>query len=128
MKNKRVISLGFTLVEVLVALAIIATTLGAALRVSGSQINNAERQGLMFRAQLCAENELIKMRLTRQLPNIGDKSFSCEQAGITLAGKLQVAATPNPSFRKVEVVLYQAQGDNKEAYTLLNLATLAGQF
>ncbi len=119
---------GFTLVEVLVALAIVAIALGAGLRVSGAQINNAERQGLMFRAQLCAENELIKMRLTRQLPDVGEKSFSCDQAGMTLAGKLTVQGTPNPSFRKVDSVIYQAEGDNKEAYTLLKLSTLAGRF
>jgi len=119
---------GFTLVEVLVALAIVAIALGAGLRVSGSQINHAERQGLMFRAQLCAENELIKLRLTRQLPDTGDQRFSCEQAGITLAGKLHVEATPNPSFRKVDSVVYQAVAGDQEAYTLLKLSTLAGRF
>jgi general secretion pathway protein I len=122
------LSRGFTLVEVLVALAIVAITLGAGLRVSGSQINNAQRQGDMFRAQLCAENELIKLRLTRQLPDTGDKSFTCEQAGVSYSGKLDVQATPNPSFRKVDSVVYQAEGDNKQAYTLLKLSTLVGRF
>jgi general secretion pathway protein I len=122
-KNK-----GFTLVEVLVALAIIAITLGAGLRVSGSQINNAQRQGDMFRAQLCVENELIKLRLTRQLPDTGDKSFTCEQMGVSYAGALQVQATPNPSFRRVDAVVYQAAGDDKQAYTLLKLTTLVGRF
>jgi general secretion pathway protein I len=119
---------GFTLVEVLVALAIVAIALGAGLRVSGSQINNAQRQGDMFRAQLCAENELIKLRLTRQLPDTGDKTFSCEQAGVILEGKLHVEATPNPSFRKVDSVVYQAVGDDRQAYTLVKLSTLAGRF
>jgi general secretion pathway protein I len=119
---------GFTLVEVLVALAIVAITLGAALRVSGSQINIAERQGLMFRAELCAQNELIKLRLSRLLPDTGDKAFSCEQAGITLNGKLHIDPTPNPSFRKVDAYVYQAVGDDKEAYTLLKLTTIAGRF
>lgn len=119
---------GFTLVEVLVALTIVAIALGAGLQVSGLQIKNAERQGLMFRAGLCAENELIKLRLTRQLPDVGDKSFTCEQAGVTLAGRLHIEATPNPSFRKVDALMYQADGANQEAYTLLTLTTLAGRF
>jgi general secretion pathway protein I len=122
------LSRGFTLVEVLVALAIVAVTLGAGLRVSGSQINNAQRQGDMFRAQLCAENELIKLRLTRQLPDTGIKDFVCEQAGASFAGKLDVQATPNPSFRKVDALVYQAAGEEKYAYTLLKLSTLLGRF
>ena len=108
---------GFTLVEVLVALAIVAIALGAGLRVSGSQINHAQRQGDMFRAQLCVENELIKLRLTRQLPDTGDKSFSCEQAGVVLEGQLHVEATPNPSFRKVDA-----------RAGLIKLTTLMGRF
>jgi general secretion pathway protein I len=122
------LSRGFTLVEVLVALAIVAITLGAGLRVSGSQINNAQRQGDMFRAQLCAENELIKLRLLRLLPDVGEKSFTCEQMGVSYDGKLQVQTTPNPSFRKVDALVYQAAGDDKQAYTLLKLSTLVGRF
>ncbi|MDI9334120.1 MAG: type II secretion system minor pseudopilin GspI [Cytophagales bacterium] len=123
---------GFTLIEVLVALAIVAITLGAGLRVSGSQINNAQRQVDMLRAELCAENELIKLRLMRQLPDIGEKSFSCEQAGMTYAGVLQVQGTPNPSFRKVDAAVYQVanqavQGEAK-ADVLLKLSTLVGRF
>jgi general secretion pathway protein I len=119
---------GFTLIEVLVALAIIAITLGAGLRVSGSQINNAERQSDMFLAQLCAENELIKMRLASQLPDVGEKSVACEQAGSTFETQLQIQTTPNPSFRKVDALVYKADGDNKRAYTLLKLSTLVGRF
>ncbi len=123
MKNR-----GFTLIEVLVALAIVAVTLGAGLRVSGAQINHTERQGDMLRAQLCAENELIKLRLMRQLPDTGDKRFVCEQAGQTLTGKLAVQATPNPSFRKVDALVFKANGDNPEGFTLLRLSTLVGRF
>ena len=127
-KQKRQKSAGFTLIEVLVALAIIAITLAAGLRVSGAQINNTVRQNDMFRAQLCAENELVKLRLTRQLPDTGDKSFECEQAGATFNGTLRVEATPNPSFRKVDALVYQPAGGDKQAYTLLKLSTLAGRF
>jgi general secretion pathway protein I len=119
---------GFTLVEVLVALAIVAITLGAGLRVSGSQINLAERSGEMLRAQLCAENELVKLRLVRQLPDTGERSFSCEQAGVTLQGRLEIKGTPNPSFRKVDAVVLRTEGETKEVGTLLKLSTLMGRF
>jgi general secretion pathway protein I len=131
---------GFTLVEVLVALAIVAITLGAGLRVSGSQINSAERQGDMLRAQLCAENELVKLRLFRQLPDTGDKRFVCQQAGQTLEGKLAVMATPNPSFRKVDAFVFKSPTGSltsgnpastnlsPEPYTLIRLSTIVGRF
>jgi general secretion pathway protein I len=125
---------GFTLVEVLVALAIVAITLGAGLRASGSQIASAERQSDLLVAQLCAENELIKVRLLRQLPNIGDIRFTCEQAGQTYEGQLVVQGTPNPSFRKVEAVVFKTavSGDGavdpQRSTVLLRLTTLAGRF
>jgi general secretion pathway protein I len=119
---------GFTLIEVLVALAIVAITLGAGLRASGAQINLAQRQGDTLRAQLCAENELIKMRLLRQLPDTGEKRFVCEQASQSLEGKLEVKATPNPSFRKVDAVVLKSNGENQDAYTLLRLTTIVGRF
>ncbi len=126
---------GFTLIEVLVALAIVAITLGAGLRASGAQINSAERQGDMLRAQLCADNELIKLRLLRQLPDTGDKRFVCEQAGQTLEGKLAVLATPNPSFRKVDAIIFKSNtasgsspNQSPEPYTLIRLSTIVGRF
>lgn len=116
------------MVEVLVALAIVAVTLGAGLRVSGGQINLAERQGDMLRAQLCAENELIKLRLLRQLPDTGETRFVCEQAGLTFEGALEIQGTPNPSFRKVDAVVFKGTTENARAYALLRLSTLVGRF
>ena len=110
-------SRGFTLVEVLVALAIVAITLGAGLRVSGAQINLAQRQQQILLAQLCVENELIQVRLSGQLPNLGEKSFECDQAGVIQAGMLYVQPTPNPSFRKVDAVV-----------GTLKLSTIVGRF
>jgi type II secretion system protein I len=56
---------GFTLIEVLVALAIVAVALGAGVRAAGSLTDNAERLQLMSAAQWCAENQLTELRLQR---------------------------------------------------------------
>ena len=54
---------GFTLIEVLVALGIVAIALMAGLQATAALTRNAQRQTDVLLAQTCAENELIKIRL-----------------------------------------------------------------
>jgi general secretion pathway protein I len=93
---------GFTLVEVLVALAIVAIALMAGLQATAALTQHAQRQSDMVLAQLCAENELVRIRLLRQMPDVGDTSVTCEQAGRSLMVALRVRPTPNPNFRRVD--------------------------
>jgi len=95
-------ALGFTLVEVLVALGIVAIALMAGLQATAALTQHAQRQSDMVLAQLCAENELVKIRLLKQMPDVGDTSVSCEQAGRSLTVALAVRPTPNPNFRRVD--------------------------
>lgn len=101
--------LGFTLIEVLVALGIVAIALTAGLQATGAITRHAQRQSDMLLAQLCAENELTKVRLARQLPGIGDSEIGCEQAGRSLTVALTVRATPNPNFRRVDAQVLDVQ-------------------
>lgn len=114
--------MGFTLVEVLVALSIVAVTLGAMMKVSQAWVNSTERQRDVFLAQICAENELIKLRLSRQLPDVGSGDFSCTQAGRSFAGNISVQGTPNPSFRRVDVRVLDG------AVSVLSVSTVMGRF
>lgn len=117
---------GFTLIEVLVALAIVAIALSAGVQASNALLHNAQRQSDTLLAQLCAENELVKMRLSQQMPGVGDSDFSCEQAGRSFGGTLSVFATPNPSFRRVEA--HVRDGAAASARPLLTVATVVGRF
>jgi general secretion pathway protein I len=114
---------GFTLIEVMVALAIVAIALGAGLRAAGTVTDNARRLDGVLSAQWCAENALTNLRLARQLPGIGDADFSCTQLGRSFAGELQTRATPNPNFRRVEAVVRDESGA-----TLITLATVLGRY
>ncbi|HEY0201055.1 MAG TPA: type II secretion system minor pseudopilin GspI [Burkholderiaceae bacterium] len=116
---------GFTLVEVLVALGIVAIALMAGLRATGALTTNAQRQGDMLLAQLCAENELVKARLASQLPGVGDNSVTCAQAGREFTVDVIVRSTPNPQFRRVDAKVRDAANS---ANTLLRLTTIVGQF
>ena len=93
---------GFTLIEVLVALSIVAVALMAGLQAIGSLSRQADRQTLSMFGQICAENELIRLRLRRQLPDTGNSQTECLQAGHSLQVTLSVKPTPNPNFRRVD--------------------------
>jgi general secretion pathway protein I len=101
---------GFTLIEVLVALAIVAVTLAAGLRAAGAVTDNAQRLADITAAQWCADNQLAELRLTRQFPGIGDADFRCEQLGRSFAGSLRTRPTPNPNFRRIDAVVSDEAG------------------
>ena len=101
---------GFTLIEVLVALAIVAVTLGAGIRAAGSLTSNTARLGDVTAAQWCADNQLTALKLAHRFPDIGDGDFTCEQLGRTYPGKLVVRPTPNPNFRRVDARVLDADG------------------
>jgi general secretion pathway protein I len=113
---------GFTLIEVLVALAIVAIALIAGLQATTALTNNALRQSDQLLAQICAENELVKVRLSRQMPGIGDSSTACTQAGRDLTVVVSVLPTPNPSFRRVDAQVMD--GDS----ALLKISTVVGRY
>ncbi len=122
MKSER----GFTLIEVLVALAVIAITLAAGLQATGALTRAAVRQGDQWLAQICAENELTRLRLQRQLPGTGDSEMPCEQAGRQLRVRLAVLPTPNPNFRRIDAVV---EGDVEgNTVRLLSLSTIIGRY
>jgi general secretion pathway protein I len=98
---------GFTLIEVLVALGIVAIALTAGLKATAALGRNAQRQSDVMLAQLCAENELIKLRLARQMPGVGDSSSTCTQAGEELLVQDTVRPTPNPNFLRVDARVFK---------------------
>ena len=96
-------SAGFTLLEVLVALVIVGTALGASLRAIGSLTQNSSDLRASMMATWSAENRLAQIRLAREWPALGQHSFNCAQGELQLICEENVFATPNPFFRRVEV-------------------------
>ena len=118
-------SQGFTLIEVLVALGIVAIALMAGLRSTDALSRNASRQSTQWLAQICAENEFSRLRLSRQVPPVGESSNSCLQAGLELQVNLTVQVTPNPNFRRVDARVEQRNG--LDSTPLLQLSTVMGR-
>jgi len=114
---------GFTLVEVLVAVAIVAISLAAGLKAAGALTDNAQRLTDVVNAQWCADNVLTNLKLAKQFPGVGDTDFECNQLGRDYRGKLVTRPTPNPNFRRVDAVVADAAG-----LPLLTLSTVLPRY
>ncbi|KRB87880.1 type II secretion system minor pseudopilin GspI [Noviherbaspirillum sp. Root189] len=112
---------GFTLLEVLVALVIVGTALGASLRAVGSLTQNSSGLRASMMATWSAENRLSMIRLTREYPGFGKRSFDCTQGDLKLVCEEEVLATPNPFFRRVEVSVLETDNNQRRLIKLAQI-------
>jgi general secretion pathway protein I len=99
---------GFTLVEVLVALTIVAIALMASIRAVGSLTQSASDLRSRTLAQWSAENRLSQIRVQKEYPPVGRRTFDCSQGDLPLRCQEDVFATPNVSFRRLEIQVFGA--------------------
>lgn len=109
---------GFTLLEVLVALAIVGTALGASLRAVGSLTQNSTDLRASLMATWSAENRLSQIRIAGEWPQLGNRNFDCPQGDLALVCQESVFATPNPAFRRVEVGVVDASNPERRIIKL----------
>lgn len=102
--------LGFTLIEVLVALAIVAIALTGGMRALGQLTQSAGRLPQMVVAQSCLDNALAAIRLSGRRPPAGEQRSICTQGHLTLTVVLHVMSTPNPALMRIEGRVLDADG------------------
>jgi general secretion pathway protein I len=112
---------GFTLLEVLVALVIVGTALAAGLRAVGSLTQNSAGLRTAMMATWSAENRLVQIRLTREFPEIGKRSFDCPQGDLKLVCQEEVFTSPNPLLRRVEVSVVDMENPERRILKLVQL-------
>lgn len=94
---------GFTLIEVLIALAIVGVALAACVRALGAGVNGVRTLHERSLALQAAENFLAEMRLQAVFPALGQRAQPCPQGTLALTCQQTVQATPNNNFRRVTV-------------------------
>jgi general secretion pathway protein I len=110
---------GFTLIEVLVALAIIAVAMAAAVRVAGlmTQSNGLLRDKSM--AMLAAQSRLAELQLEGRLPP-GKKTFECDQGRLKLRCEQTLSSGSDSRLVQVDV---QVRDISREAPPLARVET-----
>ena len=102
---------GFTLLETLVALAILAIALTAAFRALGVTAQSAAELRERMLGDWVAENRLAELRATAAWPSPGVSEGSAEQAGRSYRWREEVKTTANPLFRRVDVSVFAPESD-----------------
>ena len=111
---------GFTLIEVLVALAIIAIALGALLSTSGSQASSTGYLKSKTIAHWVAMNELTRLNVEKRFPDLGVAKGSVEMAGAEWFWQRDTKKTEDKSARQVSYTIYADKARTQ------NLAHLTG--
>jgi general secretion pathway protein I len=107
---------GFTLVEVLVALAVLAIALTAVMRTMAQAIDATATLRERNVALWVAQNRLAEHQMRRDWPAADTKDGDVELGGDKWFWREQVSTTPEPDIRRIEITIRRhADSENTQA-------------
>ena len=106
---------GFTLLEVMFALLIVALTMGAIVETGGYSAKRTAQLTEKTIASWIAQNQVTLYRAKRTWTSESSKSGMVEMADIEWRWKLKISKTDEPLLRRLDVDVYLADGSDIKA-------------
>lgn len=117
---------GFTLIEVIIALAVLAFAMGAVITGMARYADNAAYLREKTVALWVAHNRLSELDLEPAWPALGKSDGDVDMAGVEWRWFVTVSETPDPDVRRVEIRV-QAKGRDHDAAALSSFLGKAGR-
>ena len=109
---------GFTLMEVMIAMAILAIALVAVFQLQSQSISMSTDSRFMTTAALLAQSKMVEVETASTLANhSGDGDFGSDYSQYTW--HLEVGDTQLPQFKKIEVTVTNKLFINRGTYKLV---------
>ncbi|MBI5463228.1 MAG: type II secretion system minor pseudopilin GspI [Gammaproteobacteria bacterium] len=107
-------STGFTLLEVLVALAVLALALAAAVSAAAAYVGNQAYLQERTLAHWVARNVLIELQLEQPWPGTGERSDTVRMADLDWTWQATIDETPEKDMRRVTLKVWLGEDDKRE--------------
>jgi len=117
---------GFTLIEVLVALAVIALAMGALLASTARMAQQQQQIERLSFASWLADTVLTELRLREPFPKAGQREGHGKSGPFEFRWTLVVQTTPEPSIRRMDLHVFPIDAPTDSAPTF-SLTGFAGQ-
>lgn len=101
---------GFSLIEVLIALAIVGVALAACIRALGVSANGVQGMQERSLALQAAQNQMAEMRLQQLFPDLGLRRVPCTQGPMEFVCEELVQRTAHNAFRQITLRVRQGEG------------------
>jgi general secretion pathway protein I len=112
MRNNRTYGSGFTLIEVLIALAVLAIAMLAVIGTAGSSTRTAAQLRDDTLAHWVAMNELTALRVSPTWPALGKQDDTAEMGGRKWHWQTNIKTTSDPDLLRVDIDVSDA--DHKD--------------
>lgn len=118
---------GFTLVEILVALAVLVSAVVVLSDALGGAARNYSRLEEKTQAWQVASDKLVELQVYQQWPGTGTDDSRVERFGVQWLVRTRISGGPFPDTRRVDIDVGPAPEGNEDWAVFYSLASLLGK-
>ena len=119
---RRCSAAGFTLLEVLVALAVLALSMGAVIKATSDYTNNQSYLRDRTMALWVARNVLVQFQVDREWPDVGERKGTQEMGSREWRWLAVTSQTDEEELRRLDVEVFPIESEDDD----LPLSVLSG--